>query len=228
MIIITLAGESSRFFESGYSIVKYKLLISNVTIIEQILSYISSDEKIVIVVNKKFGDLEYFNELLKKRFHLFRIVEIEKSRGQLDSVYQALINTTDFYSQNERLIIYNGDTIRRLPYEYTNYDGAIECFIQEGNHWSFVDNIGFVNNVVEKQRISNYCSTGLYEFKSPSLILDYYNEYCVDGEFYIAPYYSFLLEKGFVIVSYLSQCEDFILCGTPVEYENSKREIENG
>ncbi|MEN9987044.1 MAG: hypothetical protein RLZZ585_83 [Bacteroidota bacterium] len=228
MIIITLAGESSRFFETGYSIVKYKLTISNETIIEQILSYVSPNEKIIIVINKKFNDLEFFEELLRKRFQSYRIVEIEKSKGQLDSVYQALMNTSDFYSLNERLIVYNGDTIRRLPFNYTKYDGAIECFIQEGNHWSFVDEIGIVNNVVEKQRISNYCSTGLYEFNSPSLILDYYSEYTVEGEYYIAPYYSFLLKKGCVIISYLSQCKDFNLCGTPFEYENSKKEIENG
>ena len=54
MIVITLAGDSSRFFTAGYTIVKYKLPFSDATVIESILNYIPRTEKLLIVLNRKF------------------------------------------------------------------------------------------------------------------------------------------------------------------------------
>ena len=43
MIIITLAGDSSRFFQSGYKTVKYKLPLGNSTVLEEIIKYKKSN-----------------------------------------------------------------------------------------------------------------------------------------------------------------------------------------
>lgn len=223
MIIFTLAGESSRFFKEGYNIVKYKLEFEGKSIIENILDYVDLNEKIIIVCNKKFSDKKFFEIILKKKFKYFKIVEINKSDGQLDTVYQGLLKTKGFWDNNDRLIVFNGDTIRKLKYNYSNYDGSIECFIQKGNHWSFVDNLGVVSNVSEKKRISKYCSTGFYEFRNVDLIMKNYNDYKIEGEKYIAPFYNLLIKKGHKIQSFLSPNDNFILCGTPIEYEFSKK-----
>lgn len=221
MIIITLAGESSRFFNKGYSDVKYKLKLNDITILENILNYINQNEKIIIVLNKKFDDFKFVQTILDKKFNKYYIVEIENSKGQLDSVYQALVQSRSFWTNEDRILIFNGDTIRRQSYEYTDFDGAIECFLQGGNHWSFVNNIGIVDRVTEKNRISDYCSTGLYEFRNANMIIDWYPLYTTNEEYYVAPFYNFLIEKKFKIYSYLSESVNFDLCGTPNEYENT-------
>jgi hypothetical protein len=221
MIIFTLAGESSRFFKEGYNIVKYKLEFNGKSIIENILDYVDLNEKIIIVCNKKFNDKLFFETILRKKFKFFKIIEVNKTEGQLDTVYQGLLKTKGFWNNNDRLIVFNGDTIRKLQYNYSNFDGSIECFIQEGNHWSFVDELGFVSNICEKKRISKYCSTGFYEFRNVELLMKYYDDYKIEGEKYIAPFYNLLIKNGFIIQSFLSQNENFILCGTPAEYEYS-------
>lgn len=221
MIILTLAGLSSRFFDSGYKEVKYKLPLNGKTVIENILDYIEESEKIIIVLNKKYKHKEYFENLLYRRFGKYRIVEIVDSRGQLETVYKALLETRDFWNKSDRLIVFNGDTVRKLNYQYSEYNGAIECFIKDGDHWSFVDRVGFVSKVTEKQRISKYCSTGFYEFESPFLIIDNFANYVTQGELYVAPFYNHLISQGMKIVSFLSNEKDFIMCGTPAEYENA-------
>jgi dTDP-glucose pyrophosphorylase len=226
MIVISLAGNSSRFFNSGYDLVKYKLPINNKTVIEYILSYVPKSEKLLLILNSKFSDSDYFNKVLSElEFLYFKIVEISETKGQLDSVVKGLMLSLDFYNITESITIYNGDTIRKI-HNWTNFpgDGYIETFISSGNHWSFVDKIGSVNIVKEKEKISDYCSSGLYYFKSARIIFDNIDKYLCENlstELYIAPFYNTLISQKFDIRSGLVSKKSFIFCGTPVEYENS-------
>jgi dTDP-glucose pyrophosphorylase len=222
MILITLAGDSSRFFEAGYSIVKYKLLLGKKSVLELILDYIPRDEKILIVLNRKFNDFEFISNLLNAMsFVSFKVVEIDKTSGQFESTILGLEEASDFWVESDPLTIYNGDTIRKLNiWNFDNCDGFIEVFESEGLHWSFVDKIGKVNQVTEKNRISSYCSSGLYFFKHIKYILEIRNEYINSnlGEPYIAPSYNMLINKGLNIISGNVDKNSFIFCGTPHEY----------
>jgi hypothetical protein len=222
MILITLAGDSIRFFNAGYSVVKYKLVLGNKSILESILGYIPRNEKVLLVLNSRFNDYEFAYQLLESMaFDLFRIVEIDKTSGQFESTILGLEEAEDFWSDSEPITIYNGDTIRKLNFwHFHDCDGYIEVFEAEGNHWSFVDNIGKVNQVVEKERISTYCSSGLYFFKYIKYITEFGNEYINSslGESYIAPFYNILINKGLNITSGNVAKTNFIFCGTPSEY----------
>ena len=231
MILITIAGNSTRFFNAGYKTVKYKLPIFNgKSILWHILSYIDREEKILIVANSKFNDSDWISGICYELgFKFYLVVEIEETDGQLFSVKQGLLiaDEQNFIDAKDPLLIYNGDTIRHIPFNSficrsLNCDGLIETFIADGNHWSFVDSLGLVSKVTEKQRISNYCSSGLYAFSSIHLFLKYYkNYYFVNAERYVAPYYNVLISKGCVVRSINSNFSNFTLCGTPQEYENS-------
>lgn len=223
MIAITLAGESKRFFEKGYETVKYKLQLKNQSILESIFHFLPREEKILIILNKKFNDYKFVLELLKKlNFRNFKIVEIQNSKGQLDSLIQGINESKEFIDLNEPIMIYNGDTIRKTAFEHYNSDGFIECFIQNGDHWSFVDNLGLVNRVTEKKRISKYCSTGLYGFRSIRVLMKYSGKVkSVNGEMYIAPIYNLMIKDKMSVISFLTDKSLFLLCGTPFEYESN-------
>ena len=60
MIVITLAGEAKRFFDAGYTVVKYKLPYGDSTVIENIFNYLPKEKKILLVINKKFNDYSFF------------------------------------------------------------------------------------------------------------------------------------------------------------------------
>ena len=225
MIVITIAGESKRFFDHGYRTVKYKLKLSNSkSILWNILFYIDINEKLIIVANKKFNDFLWIKSLLiSMSFKNFEIVEIESTNGQLTSAVIGIANSK-FYDRNtakEQLIIFNGDTIRKLPFSFNifNYSGMLEVFVKYGSHWSFVDNLGEVNEVREKERISKYCSTGLYIFSSIKLFMDYSKKSKFEkNEKFIAPLYNELIKDNLKVFSFLSDSSFFNLCGTPEEY----------
>ena len=225
MVVITLAGASSRFFSEGYSVVKYKLEFNGRSIIENILSYIPKDEKILLVLNQKFNDYLYIKDLLNKLgFLKFKVIEISDTKGQLETLYLSLNIVNTFIDNNEEIVVYNGDTVRAIN-KWSKFpeNGYIEVFEAVGNHWSFVDKIGLVENVTEKVRISNYCSSGLYVFQNKKLLLDNYQKYIsqVQSELYIAPFYQYLISHKFHIYSGLVSSDSFVFCGTPFEYEKS-------
>ena len=226
MILITLAGDSSRFFRAGFSVVKYKLRLGDMSILEHILSYVPCHEKVLIVLNKKFNDLEFVANLLERMsFETFKVVEIDRTRGQFESAILGLEKAADFCLDTEPLVVYNGDTVRMLDFwNYDNCDGYIEVFESEGSHWSFVDRIGFVNRVTEKERISPYCSSGLYFFKRIKYIKEISKDYVSSefGETYIAPAYNILISQGMKIVSGLVDKSSFTFCGTPEEYSEAR------
>lgn len=225
MIILTLAGNSSRFFDSGYVDVKYKLKFGDVCVIQAILNYIPTSNKILIVLNKKYNDRSFFESILEQLgFKNFLIVEINNSMGQLDTLYLGLKQAGDFISIEESVTVFNGDTIRKsFEWNFSGADGFIEVFQDSGTHWSFVDQLGIVTKVTEKNRISNYCSTGLYHFKSASIILSNFILYSDNKkeEMYIAPFYNFLINKGAQILSFEINKDLLLFCGTPSEYEFS-------
>ena len=232
MIVLTLAGDSKRFFEVGFTDVKYKLVYNGKYILESILDYISREKKILIVTNEKFKDESFCNELLGKMgFENFRVVEIQNTKGQLETLINGLLKSKDFYDYEEALTVFNGDTIRKSKlWDGFEGDGYIEVFESEGSHWSFVDKIGKVNRVVEKNRISNFCSSGLYYFKKVSMVLNNYEEYkntsIQEAELFIAPFYNFLIKKNLNIYSSKLELKSFVFCGTPSEYYNSILSIE--
>jgi len=225
MIVLTIAGQSSRFKNEGYSTVKYKLDLCGKSIIENILSYIPKKSKILLVINKKFNDKQFFQEILEKmQFDFFYIAEIGDTDGQLISLELGLSQIDKYISKNEPLTIYNGDTIRMIR-TWERNDNSIEVFKEIGSHWSFVDTIGKVSLVREKQRISEYCSSGLYHFESLGFFRKHFKSYLNisddSKEFFIAPFYDYLIQQGHEIKSYLSARKNFLLCGTPEEYETT-------
>jgi len=84
-----------------------------------------------------------------------------------------------------------------------NADGLIMTMWADHPKWSYVgfDNKGFVNNVVEKQVISNEATVGIYNFKRG---LDFVKaadqmiakDLRVNNEFYVAPAYNEMIVKG--------------------------------
>jgi dTDP-glucose pyrophosphorylase len=226
MIILTLAGNSTRFFNNGYNIIKYKLLLGEKTIIESILDYLPKGSKLIVIINEKFNDFIFFDNLLTKmNFKDFKIIELKDTLGQLDTVFKGLKLCSNFFKKNDSVVVYNGDTIRK-NYNWNIFpgDGYIEVFNSDGDHWSFVDKIGRVGLVTEKKRISSFCSSGLYYFNSAAILMDNIEDYIktINSEIYIAPFYNYLIAKGLSVHSGLVSKNEFIFCGTPDEYEVSK------
>lgn len=230
MILITMAGLSSRFFKAGYAVPKYQLQICGQTVFaHSILSFkrYFHSEKFVFVIRSLY-DTEAFvvAEANKLGIADFEIKTLDaETRGQAETAFLALKD----YDGDFPVTIFNIDTFRFdyiQPEFIDGCDGYLEVFKAEGEHWSFV--LPGENNSVlkttEKDRISDLCSDGLYYFKSKLMFENLFSdallkEQTVRGEYYVAPLYNQLISAGGTVMYDTIESSQIALCGTPEEYE---------
>ncbi|MFM5068538.1 glycosyltransferase family 2 protein [Aeromonas veronii] len=240
MIVIPMAGLSSRFFKAGYIKPKYMLELNGEplfdTCVKSFSSYFES-EYFVFIVRDVYDTLDFVNDRL---VHLgvknFRIHVLEQeTRGQAETVYLAL---NQDLNRESAITIFNIDTIRpnfSYPLEFSASTSYLEVFKGEGENWSFVlpssHNSLDVVKTTEKNPISDLCCTGLYHFSSISEFCAAYEHYLTlpkerwdAGELYVAPLYNYLIEQGRPVKYHVIDRREVIFCGTPAEYESLQTE----
>jgi dTDP-glucose pyrophosphorylase len=234
MQIIPIAGKGSRFRSAGYTTAKYLLPVSGKPVIEHILSYFDKTVPTLLILNKKDSNRKQIESILKSLcYEDFQVVEIDDTNGQLTSVVHGVM-TSKFSDYDGPAWIYNGDTIRKkeLPYSLladNDSEGFIEVFKEKGSHWSFVDLLGRISKITEKERISEYCCTGLYGFKNLNRVIGYVrngNVAKLKNELYVSGVYQNIIDDNMTVWAFESDRNDFFLCGTPNEYEKVLTEVE--
>lgn len=226
-----MVGLSSRFFNRGYEKPKYQLPLNGKTVFHYVVKsfekYFKSD-MFIFLCRSDYEAKDFIRaELMTLGVEQYEIMVFEKNtRGQAETVYEGL---KDIAVEDE-LFIFNIDTFRpgfiKPPFLDT-CDGFLEVFKGEGDHWSFVesDYCDIVKKTAEKKRISDLCSDGLYFFKNKFDFNEAFedaleNHDTVNGEFYIAPLYNYMIKNGKSIKYHLISKDDINFCGTPDEYEN--------
>lgn len=237
MIVITMAGGSTRFFSAGYKKPKYALEIAGKSVFEHVMlsfeNYFTTEE-FLFVVRKDDAFYNSIYPLLEGiGIQQYQVFELEKlTGGQAETAYLALKD----YDNDFPITIFNIDTIRPnyiKPDFINDCHGYLEVFIGEGSNWSFVEP-GENNQVVrttEKDPISNLCSSGLYYFKSQKQFCAIFEDVLVNkettkGEYYIAPLYNSLVKKGLDIKYEIVPVSEILFCGTPEEYLMLKESME--
>lgn len=232
MIVLPMAGRSSRFFKAGYKVPKYQLPISDeLCVFHCVLlgfkKYFASETFLVICMR---DDMEFVENAIKQigvEHYIISCLD-EVTKGQAETVYLGLRNTR--VAQEESILIFNIDTFRpgyTFPEFAPQCDGYLEVFVGKGDNWSYakLDEDGFVCETTEKRRISDLCSTGGYYFRAASSFFSAYKqtieaEASVNGEYYTAPLYNYLIARGLKIKVDIIQRDDVIFCGVPSEYES--------
>ena len=235
MIVIPMAGLSSRFFRAGYEKPKYMLEAhGKILFVHSVLSfkkYFNSEAFLFVI--RDVHDTERFVSDRAKALGIknYQIITLsEETRGQAETVYLALKQSGNI---DQPLTIFNIDTFRpnfTFPAESRKGSGYLEVFQGPGDHWSFVEpdpsGSGRVQRTTEKVRISDLCSTGLYHYTSCQEFIGAFELYSqmpksqwAKGELYIAPLYNLMIKRGNNIYYHLINRDDVIFCGTPSEYQ---------
>lgn len=242
MIVFPMSGLSSRFSKAGYLSNKYKLDLYGNSVFHHIVSQFKNSDikdRFVFIHNGNDFDENFIVQTCKNvglRADEYFIVKLTgETRGQAETVFKG-IDTLEI-EDSERLIIYNIDSIRvkfDLPEEIDllNVDGYLEVFEGNGDHWSFAlpedesSNEPFkkVIRVEEKNRISDYCSNGLYYFKSLDIFKEAYDEelksFDEHRELFVAPLYNNLIQSKKSVYMRKIATDSTIFSGTPQEYED--------
>jgi len=242
MIIIPMAGLSSRFFKAGFSKPKYMLKAHGKTLfdhsVESFKEYFAT-EKFLFIVRDVFDTANFVKASANALGILdFEIVTLtQETRGQAETVTLGL----NKISYKGPITIFNIDTFRP-NFKYPDLDklgnGYLEVFQGQGDNWSFVKPLNNDSTIVikttEKNPISDLCCTGLYHFASVVDYLNAYNHYLTKpenewekAELYVAPLYNHLISKKGNIHYNLIDKKDVIFCGVPDEYADFLKRNKN-
>lgn len=241
MIVIPMAGLSSRFKKAGYDKPKYMLEAHGKTLFSHSVGsfhkYFDSDKFLFIALNSEDIHRFIYSECINLGIKDFDIVTLDNpTLGQAQTVFQGLMFAK--VAMEEKLLIFNIDTIRpnfTYPdnFDVTEIDGYLETFVGEGNNWSNVlpenEKNFTVKLTAEKKEISKYCCTGVYFWRYAKDFIRVFTDYqCLlpqdldAGEYYIAPMFNTLIDEGCDIRYSVISNNDVIFCGIPSEYEDFK------
>lgn len=229
-----MAGESQRFRDAGYKWPKYMLPISGRPLFDWSLMSFQAhfgSRNFLFVARDAEGTGKFLEARLEKLgiAHAEIVMLDGATAGQAETVEVGLLRAG--ISDSVGITIFNIDTIRPNanlePVDGTS--GWIEVFSATGENWSFVEpKPGASNRVqscVEKDRISDLCCTGLYNFARSSFFMEALsNERARPsmGELYVAPLYNHLIRAGHEFGWRSISSDQVFLSGVPDEYENLK------
>ncbi len=238
MIVIPMAGLSSRFFNDGFTQPKYMLDLHGRPVFDHALGSfrkLFSSERFLLICRDVFDTprfvLQRAEAIGLKREAIDVIVLENETRGQAETVAVGLKAIAQY--SNEALTIFNIDTFRPGFSHPTGFDiaaveGYLEVFEAPGDHWSFVKPVpgtDRVEEVAEKTRISDLCSNGLYHFRSVDMYLSLFANVETEnpsslpgGEYYVAPLYNIAIAGGADIRFSRVPAAAIRLCGKPTEY----------
>lgn len=237
MIVIPMAGLSSRFFKAGYSQPKYMLEAHGNSLfrhsVESFKAYFET-ETFLFIIRDVYNTYDFVtSEIVSMGIKSYQIFVLEnETRGQAETVYLAL----ESLDSHDSITIFNIDTFRpnfQYPANLDQFDGYLEVFEGSGDNWSFIkvaqDDTNKVILTTEKNPVSNLCCTGLYYFadmqKFKSIFLEYANRPQSEwekAELYVAPLYNLLINQDAYISYDLIDSNDVIFCGVPQEYIDFK------
>ena len=230
MVLITMAGNGSRFWQAGYSEIKYLLMLGELNLFQRSLltfKELFNNDLFVFVYRPTHTDeatLRRFCKEIGLDRELVFVPLLEETSGQAETAYKAisLLPAT----KDQQLMIFNIDTfyqnIQSHVALYKKKQSFIDLFCEKGSHWSFacLDENNEVTRVAEKNRISDYCSTGMYGFSDiPTFQKAFLDCSFTDvSEKFVMPMYNLLIGNTVVVGNVLSRDSVFV-SGTPDEYE---------
>lgn len=242
LIVIPMAGLSQRFTAAGYTAPKYMLEAGGLSLFRHaVQSFVSLFETAhFLFIHRDVHNTGAFIECecATMDLHNFtRYVLDAPTRGQAETVAIGL-RQSGCVGNGDPILIFNIDTIRpgyEPPAFIDQVDGYLEVFRGEGDGWSFIGPAPGpgqkVAHTTEKKRISDLCSDGLYYFRDSDDFLAAYDAELASGpsyanEYYVAPLYNQLIQRGLDIRFDIIEPGDVIFSGVPAEYEAFRALIE--
>ncbi|MBY5947411.1 glycosyltransferase family 2 protein [Photobacterium rosenbergii] len=238
MIVIPMAGLSSRFFKAGFNRPKYMLEAHGESLFDHSIKSFEKyfeTKRFLFIIRDIYSSKEFVEERVKfLGINNYDIVTLDcDTRGQAETVAEGL----KCIQHSGAITIFNIDTFRPgFSFPSVNEMGAgyLEVFRGTGDNWSFAkpknSETTLVSKTAEKKPISDLCCTGLYHFSDINNYIEAYNDYITKpesswekGELYVAPLYNYLIMKGYDVHYNLIPRDNVIFCGVPEEYYEFKQ-----
>jgi len=206
-VLIPMAGAGSRFEQAGYSFPKPLIEVRGKPMIQVVTENLNIDARFIYVVQKSHREKYNLDTLLNLISPGCKIVEVD---GVTEGAACTTLLAKGFIDNDEPLLMANSDQFVEWNSSEFMYkmieqdlDGGIVSFTATHPKWSFarVNEEGYVEEVAEKNPISDIATVGIYYWKKGSDYVKYAEQMIkkdirVNGEFYVAPVFNEAIEDG--------------------------------
>ena len=214
-IIVPMAGAGSRFAVAGYKDPKPLIPVHGMPMIKVVIDNLTPkrDHKFIFICQTAHVEQYGLREKLAAWAPGCEIVELNGvTEGAACTVHAA----KPLIDNEQPVMIANSD--QYVDLDINDYlsamdnaaaDGIIMTMKANDPKWSFVgfNEAGTINRVVEKEVISDEATVGIYNFRSGHQLIEaieqmFEKDLRVNGEFYVAPAYNEIIDKGACIIHY--------------------------
>lgn len=208
-IVIPMAGAGSRFAQEGYVDPKPLIPVHGQPMIKVVIDNLRPKcaHRFIFICQRTHVAAYGLKEKLYAWAPGCSIIELD---GLTEGAACTVLAAKSLINNDDALMIANSDQYVDCnidsyldQLEQGGFDGLIMTMCANDPKWSFVgiDGAGYATRVVEKEVISNEATVGIYNFRNgrdfvtsvESMIAA---DLRVNGEFYVAPAYNELINRG--------------------------------
>ena len=232
-LVIPAAGLGSRFRNAGFLNPKPLIDVLGLPMISWVIGNFRLEPGDRVIIVSKLGD--NLESCLSGSYPGLNVNFIEV-QGLTSGPASTVQHAFDHLDPNMPFIVANSDQFISAGLDdfvevvrNQFFDGVVLTMEAHGNKWSYVTRnpSGFINEVREKVEISDEATVGIYAWNRPidfSISLDEMikADDRVNGEFYVAPTYNYLIKnKRIVQPFHIGRVSDSVFgLGTPEDLEN--------
>ena len=229
-LILTMAGEYTRFINFSSAIPKYLLPIKKGVVLDAVLKpYVEANlfEQVVLICNEKD---KKFHNIVEEKLKYFssaktKLTYIKNSASQVDTAVQAL-GDDSINNMSQPILIANIDTIllqrnfKKIEQELKKSNGFIDTFKAYDKSYSYliIDKNDNVENIKEKIQISDLAASGLYGFNSEQEFLNCVNTLSEPVKNFSELYQNMINNGKKIKTVHNDQFKNTIVVGTPDQY----------
>ncbi len=204
-IVVPMAGRGSRFADAGYALPKPLIDVAGKPMIERVIENLrpTGPHRFVFITLAEHQDAFSLEQRLTEWAPGCTVIPIEGvTRGAAETVLYA----SKVIDQGP-LVIANSDQwvdtdLTAFYASLTQFDGSILTMRSQDPKWSYVrreENV--ITEVVEKVVVSDEATVGIYGYAEADLFFSaarrmIAEENLSNGEYYVAPTYTYLADSG--------------------------------
>jgi capsule biosynthesis phosphatase len=239
-IIIPLGGIGERFKKENYNEPKPLIKIFGKSMIFHVIDNLklNLNDNLIIIHNKELNKFN-FNNILKTKYPNIILIELNKqTEGAAETILIGL-NSIDKKMLNNKNILLDCDTFYKtdiLSIYRNQKNNAVFCFkdTQSKPIYSYIkfDSKNIINEIKEKNKISDYANTGCYCFENGHILKKYCenilsNNIRQNNEFYTSGVINAMINDNHIFEANIINYEDVICVGTPFQLKIYCSDIAN-
>jgi HAD superfamily hydrolase (TIGR01509 family) len=229
-VLIPMAGAGSRFEKAGYTFPKPLIEVNGKPMIQTVVDNLNIDARHIFIVQKSHCEKYNLRNMLDTISPGCEVVEVD---GITEGAACTTLLAKEFINNDQPLLMANSDQYVDWDSNEFMYsmigdtvDAGILTFKSTHPKWSFVklDDDGFVNEVAEKNPISDIATVGIYYWNKGSDYVKYAEDMIAkdirhNNEFYVCPVFNQAIEDSKKVKIFNIDSDSMWGLGTPEDLD---------